>query len=219
LWAIALVGCASLALERLETTVFGSTVLALAAELVSTLLLVFAFLPLPVIACAIVVRLIRGQRPIHWRPGLLWLALSLLSGSFLWAGIEIHAQGKERVILLGKEICTAIEKYRRSEGHAPPRLENLVPIYLERIPATRVGRFPQFGYVGGEEALRAMRSRWCLFVEVGYSGETITFFPLGSPDKGDHKGEVCEVIQKVDDWRFLLDRDGHPEIRLTPRRP
>jgi hypothetical protein len=52
----------------------------------------------------------------------------------------------ERVAERGQPIVDAIKAYEKKNGHPPSSLDELVPDYLDSVPTTAIGAWPEFYY-------------------------------------------------------------------------
>jgi hypothetical protein len=68
-----------------------------------------------------------------------------------------------RVTERGQPLVDAITAYRAEHGRPPAKLDELVPKYLDRIPETGIGKWPEFGYWVGEPD-RHFGNEWVLVV-------------------------------------------------------
>jgi hypothetical protein len=68
-------------------------------------------------------------------------------------GLDWGSRGREEkiehVATRGQPIMDAIEAYEKKNSHPPGSLDELVPDYLDAIPTTGIGAWPQFSYHTG----------------------------------------------------------------------
>ncbi|MBA3858292.1 MAG: hypothetical protein C0507_15415 [Cyanobacteria bacterium PR.3.49] len=60
-----------------------------------------------------------------------------------------------------KPLIAAIEKYEKVNGHAPDKLQDLIPGFMPAIPKTGIGAYPKYRY----ELLKKEKDSWQLTVD------------------------------------------------------
>jgi hypothetical protein len=68
--------------------------------------------------------------------GSLWLALCSLQGC---SGEDWSKSALDQTEMDGDKVISALKHYRADENKYPPQLEQLVPKYIDKIPAPLVG--------------------------------------------------------------------------------
>lgn len=117
----------------------------------------------------------------------------------------VHAY--ERWALAGvaaraKPLVVAIESYAMDHGAPPRSLQELVPRYLQAIPAT--GGFPhEFGYYSEHESNRPLYGNsWKLEIElpavIPFEGDWFTYLP----NQNYSEPEASSQDQRIGDWRY-----------------
>lgn len=66
-------------------------------------------------------------------------------GGLGW-GMHIRVTNVERVIERSQSLVDAITAFQAEHGHPPATLDELVPKYIDRIPKTGIGAWPNFAY-------------------------------------------------------------------------
>ncbi len=66
-------------------------------------------------------------------------------GGLSWR-VHIRATNLVRVIERGQPLVDAISAYQTEHGRPPATLDELVPRYIDRLPETGIGMWPEFGY-------------------------------------------------------------------------
>lgn len=96
-------------------------------------------------------------------------------------------------------LVDAIARYDRDQGVPPLKLNDLVPIYLPRLPS----RLPPFEIVTGEEARRDFYgNRWALVANVStglLNWDIFIFFPSGNYPEADYGG----VLERIGSWAYV----------------
>jgi hypothetical protein len=54
-----------------------------------------------------------------------------------------------RVTERAQPLVSAVAEYRADRGHPPASLDDLVPLYLDQIPRTGIGAWPEFSFFAG----------------------------------------------------------------------
>jgi hypothetical protein len=94
--------------------------------------------------------------------------------------LQIRFDRMELVLERGQPIVGAIEAYEQKNGHPPGSLNELVPDYLDAIPATGIGVLPTFHYWTGEPKDVLEGNEWILIVHppsVVMSFDSYKYFP------------------------------------------
>jgi len=104
-------------------------------------------------------------------------------------------------------LVEAISQFEADHGLPPNRLQDLVPGYLEAVPSTGMGAYPQFEYLGRqgkEEFLGAPwpeGNSWILYVETpsgGINWDLFIYFPSGQyPDYA-----YSSRLERIGAWAY-----------------
>lgn len=112
--------------------------------------------------------------------------LAFLAG--LWLGAQVNHYCLEQVTERSSTILKAIRKYEREVGHAPEDLGKLIPDYLEPIPSTGIGAYPELLYSQGHPD-RDHGNPWTLTIKLPSRPgnlESLIYYPLQNyPEKRD----------------------------------
>jgi len=97
-------------------------------------------------------------------------------------------------------IVIALEKYREQEKSYPREIENLVPQYLEKLPATGIAGAPEFFY----EEYPSKKDFYELFVPIpeGLGGWDVFLY---QPDENYDELKKSAYVEKFGDWAFVRD--------------
>lgn len=140
----------------------------------------------------------------HRFPSLLWLVCCVVfMGSFI-GGIYLRSEVRNaqlhQVIERGQPLIDAIQAYDAKNGQPPPSLNDLVPEYIDQIPGTGIGAWPEFHYsVGKPNAFDG--NDWVLRVQppcvAGF--DQFFYFPRQNyPEKGYGGG-----IERIGTWGYV----------------
>lgn len=102
----------------------------------------------------------------HYRSGALaWLACAVVFAGAYFGGIawrtDICRTNLHRMTERAQPLVDAITAYHAEHGRAPAALTDLVPQYLDRVPETGVGAYPDFDYWPGR-AQQFRGNEWVL---------------------------------------------------------
>ena len=108
-------------------------------------------------------------------------------------GQQMRSDALHRVASRGDILAEAIEAYTRDNGKLLKNLENLVPKYLDAVPSTGVGAYPEFCYRWNDPS-----NSWSLMVLI-YDGSdrsvsgTLVYWP---------DVEYPETYERYGNWAF-----------------
>ena len=99
-------------------------------------------------------------------------------------------------------LIAAIENYKNEKGSPPKTLAELVPKYLPKVPSTKMGAYPEYGYLAGEEAQRYDGNPWVIVIQTpsgGINWDLFIYFPLQNYHKRGYGGSL-EIIKN---WAYV----------------
>lgn len=127
---------------------------------------------------------------------LLFLACSLLALGTLIPSIRlgnsIRMAAMASVANRGNDIVKAIEAYVTTNKQPPSALSDLVPNYIQKIPATGLCSYPEFEYKRDKEGyeLRVFTPR------LGINFDELLYAPNGP-------GDITDPVTKLDKWIYV----------------
>lgn len=168
------------------------------------LALVFILMIVTAVALlALLAAMIRRLRPFAL-PLALACAVYAVTGiaCFRVAG-ELRNYAFERLAVRSKPLVMSIRRYTAATGTPPATLRQLVPAYLDRIPTTGMGAYPEFRYIAGAAARENYHgNEWVLVVETpsGFINfDIFIYYPRQNYPAVGHGG----VLERIRDWAYV----------------
>jgi hypothetical protein len=157
-------------------------------------LLVFAFAIVALLgviwALLLFVSRNRGRAILFLMPSMAILATGPVIGPRVY---QLRAQRFQEFAVRSRPLLAAIEDYHRRQGRPPETLKALVPEYLDAVPTTGMGAFPEYLYSAGESG----SCPWRLAVSVGatpLAWESLVYWPSQCRPRGpSFDGWVLDV--------------------------
>lgn len=189
------------------TLPFGSRFLTETLGILSTLLAIgalglLAFLVVLFVPLEVLKIITPPERRVMLRVTCLLGAVVL--GAFLGASIGRHLRtGAFKALAARSEpLVTAIQRYEQEHGTLPASLDDLTPRWLDAVPSTGMGGYPDYEYLVGEEAARYKGNPWVLRVEAfgpGMQWDTFLYFPNQDYPKYGYGGS----IEPLAGWAYV----------------
>lgn len=99
-------------------------------------------------------------------------------------------------------LVDAILAYEADHGNPPETLDALVPKYISEIPSTRIGAYPAYEYVFGEEAKKWNDNPWVLYVKtpLGFlNWDMFIYFPKQNYPAEGYGGS----LERIGKWAYV----------------
>jgi hypothetical protein len=123
------------------------------------------------------------------------IAVTRIASPVRMAGFEVLAARSETLI-------AAIKRYESEHDNPPETLDALVPEYLDRVPDTGMGAYPNYRYLIGERLGPFGTNKWVLVVNTpsgGINFDQFLFLP-----NGEYQKEVYgSAIERVHEWGYI----------------
>lgn len=197
-------GAVTLALLALDRWTFSSVGTNAAANSIESLQgLALLSLPLSWIVliglCLLV--LPRRTRRFALKGALVCLVFNVIAIPTLLHGLDGKSTAFKRLAERSVPLVDAIHDYVAERGAPPPNLEALVPQYLDAVPSTGIGAYPDYEYLIGDAARARSGCDWMLevpaFVLLGW--DTFLYFPSGEYPERAFGG----WLQRMGDWAYV----------------
>jgi hypothetical protein len=121
-------------------------------------------------------------------------------GGFRWR-MELWRSNITRVAQQGQPLVDAITAYNVEHGRSPGSLEELVPGYIDRIPDTGIGMWPDFQYVVGQPD-KFDGNEWVLLVtppNLPMGFDQFMYFPRQNYPRVGYGGG----IERIGTWGYV----------------
>lgn len=129
------------------------------------------------------------------------------AGWVFYPGIRIawptRRAGLQQAATRAQPLIFAIEKFRLENKRAPYNLQELVPIYLSKIPQTGMGAYPRFRYKSREESgenARFQSYQLQISTSAGFiNWDTFNYWP-----EGDYPSEMYGgTVERIGAWAYV----------------
>jgi len=90
-------------------------------------------------------------------------------------GDIIRDLGLRAMTVRARPLIQAIRQYQATNGVPPNALDDLVPKYIQNIPATKVGAYPQFNFIRNQNLAIYGSNTWILVVPISSDKDTSEF--------------------------------------------
>jgi hypothetical protein len=147
---------------------------------------------------------------LFWRKHRGWsltvLLASLIFMVVLPAGLKIgfmiRYDAFVRLAQRSQPLISAIRQFEAKYGNPPADLESLVPAFLDEVPQTGIGAYPNYEYTVASPPGHLERNPWGLTVKtpVGILGWDIFVY---LPDQNYPRTAYGGVIERVEGWAYV----------------
>lgn len=121
--------------------------------------------------------------------------LCLFAGSYFSDGLR--SQYLHQVTQRAKPLISAISQFEKKEGRLPARLDELVPEFIESVPATGVAAYPLYRYCPPKSG-----PVWELIVP--FPRSVLNRDQLVFRSDGTYpEGAFGPYVERVDDWAYV----------------
>ncbi|MEQ1751311.1 MAG: hypothetical protein ABL974_17945 [Prosthecobacter sp.] len=163
------------------------------------LVVIFALISIPILA-------VMAFTEVWRRWALRWFIVSIVA---LIAGVAglflinlVRNEQFRNLAARSEPLIAAIHHYEKMNGAPPKSLEVLVPGLLPKLPGTRMGAYPNYVYLTGEDAAHYNGNPWILQVPcpLGFSNwDEFLYFPLQNYPATEYGG----VLERMGTWAYL----------------
>lgn len=128
----------------------------------------------------------------------------IVVGGFLGVSIgrQLRMRAFESLAARSHTHVKAIQRYEHEQGAPPSSLEDLTPHWLDAVPTTGMGGYPDYEYFIRKDSARFEGNPWVLRVEAfgpGMKWDTFLYFPNQNYPKFGYGGR----LEKVDGWAYV----------------
>ncbi len=127
----------------------------------------------------------------------------LLFGALFFSLIStriIRHDGFAALAERSKPLIQAISKYEASKGFPPDKLDDLVPMYLAKVPGTGIGAYPDYSYAHDERAL-VKGAKWELKVYCPLG--ILNWDEFSYTPAHDYSHLYGGWVEPIGDWGYL----------------
>lgn len=169
-------------------------------------------IPLAVVALllAVVIATPAGLILLIW-PKYREIGLTMVLGSIILVivtfyavrfGSEIRMKAFENLARRSRPLVSAIKQFESNYGRPPERLEQLVPEFMEQIPGTGIGAYPNYEYKVITDKRYYEGNSWVLVVSTPsgvLNWDTFMYLPNQNYPQSGYGG----VLERIDDWAYV----------------
>ncbi|MDD5705789.1 MAG: hypothetical protein PHR35_07670 [Kiritimatiellae bacterium] len=131
--------------------------------------------------------------------GTLYVIIGLPALRLSW---PIRRGAFDRLAEHSAPLVAAIQRFEKANDRPPKSLEELVPKYLARAPATDMPAYPRYRYSGGDQTNRWEGNPWVLYVNTSSGGinfDMFMYFPKQNYPKRGYGGS----LERIRDWAYV----------------
>ncbi|MBD3245596.1 MAG: hypothetical protein GF333_01115 [Candidatus Omnitrophica bacterium] len=137
-------------------------------------------------------------------------AVSMLLASILFVGItlavraavDVRARRFRALAERSEPLVEAIRQYTADKGEPPDNLEALVPQYIEKIPGTDMGAYPEYRYERADSSRQWHGNPWVLYVETPLGILNWDIF-LYYPEQNYPEYAFGGSIERMRKWAYI----------------
>lgn len=117
-------------------------------------------------------------------------------------GIELRMSAFDALAVRSTTLVSAIEQFEKEKGGPPRSLEQLVPDYLDTVPSTGMGGYPEYEYVSGDQAANCEGNDWVLLVPAPGPGMNFDIF-MYFPDQNYPETGYGGWLERIRGWAYV----------------
>jgi len=127
-----------------------------------------------------------------------WCALTIPS---LLIGNSIREAAFQKLTEESEPLVSSIKQFQTEAGHPPESLEDLVPAYIDKVPQTGMGAYPEYQYLTGAVFSEFKGEDWMLFIRTSSGGINFDRFVYVPSEVYPEKGQ-SGFYRPVGNWAY-----------------
>jgi hypothetical protein len=161
--------------------------------------LLLALLGIPLSLFALFFRKVRRHATTIIVCGILYLIIGLPLLRLSW---PIRHAAFNKLAERSAPLIAAIHRFAEENGRPPKTLDELVPKFMGRIPATEMPAYPHYRYSGGDQTNRWEGNPWVLYVNTSSGGINFDIF-MHFPKQNYPQRGYGGSLERIRDWAYV----------------
>jgi hypothetical protein len=131
-------------------------------------------------------------------------------------GDIIRNLGLRAMTVRARPLIVAIRNYQATNGVPSNALDDLVPKYIESIPATKVGAYPEFNFVRNQNPDRYGSNTWILDVPISADKQACEFLVYYPNHNYPASGKGNVMVSPYGHWVSIEFNDADAKLNGFP---
>lgn len=165
--------------------------------LILPLLLIFVTVPVSVILL-----IFRKTRRVALFTLLASLIYPVVAIGMFRIGDWVRMHGFHKLAERSVPLVQAIHRFEDKKGCPPNSLEELIPDYLDSIPHTGMGAYPDYKYEVSEDANSWRGNPWAIYIDTPSGGINFDMF-MYLPDHNYPEMGYGGYLERIGDWAYV----------------